>query len=113
MSDTKRNPVERTEPMDQCDEVKRDKVSHTKKESVLETIENITLEIVDDPSLWIKPEFGALRRFVHKVSSHPLVFLPGINPLTSSTILAIHSSTLSKGLIQGIYNRECLSRNNP
>ena len=85
-------------------EIKRDKVSKAKKEVILETIDNVTKAILDEPSLWTSPAFKPLRNFVHSVSLQPNIFPPSINP--SVTLLSKNNpeNGLSCGFIQGIYN---------
>ena len=91
------------------DEIKRDKVSKAKKEVILETIDNVTTAILDEPSLWTSPAFKPLRNFVHSVSSQPNVSPPSVNPSVTLLAKSNPENGLSCGFIKGIYN--CLSTN--
>ena len=86
------------------DEIKRDKVSKAKKEVILETIDNVTTAILDEPSLWTSPAFKPLRNFVHSVSSQPNVFPPSINPSVTLLSKSNAENGLSCGFIKDIFN---------
>ena len=98
------------------DEIKRDKDQKAKRQLLLDTIDNVTSTIIDDPTLWTQPAFKPLRSFVHVVTSKPSMYPSSIHP-EATYVSNVNPTTtnipLSKGFVCGVYDRRCLSSKDP
>ena len=51
------------------DEIKSDKALEAKRHKIISNVDNLTKAILEEPSMWGRPEFANLRKFVELVSN--------------------------------------------
>ena len=56
------------------DETKRYKRAETKRTKIVNNVNNLTTAMLEEPGLWIRPEFQLLRNFVDAVSRNTATF---------------------------------------
>ena len=56
------------------DEIKKDQALDTKRMKIVNNVNNVTKAILEQPSLWHRPEFSTLRDFVQTVTNNPSKF---------------------------------------
>ena len=76
---------------------------------MVDTISNVTDAILENPQLWMKPEFDRLREFAYKTMGAPDLFPPPPNIKTTPTSTSTNIQ-LSKGFISSVYSRQVQNR---
>ena len=56
------------------DEIKRDKRTETIKTKITNNVNNLTTSMLEEPGLWIRPEFQTLRNLVDAASRNTTTF---------------------------------------
>ena len=57
-------------------EIKKNKVIYSKRSKIINNANNVTKAILEEHRLWKRPEFSALRHFVHAVTNNPSKLTP-------------------------------------
>ena len=74
------------------DEIKSDKALEAKRHKIINNVDNLTKAMLEEPSLWGRPEFNNLRKFVELVSNDPSKFPKDSN--MSSIVFKDNDETL-------------------
>ena len=64
-------------------EIKRDKLTEEKTIKIINNVNNVKKDMLEEPSLWVRPEFQKLRYFVDIASNNPSKCPKNYNASTS------------------------------
>jgi hypothetical protein len=106
-------PIQKNKIFPQNEQKATMKALKTKKEVLFTNFNNILAAVLNDPTLWTKPEFQPLHGFSAKVIGNPQMFahaLPNSHEKKKFDGPSKHPP-LTKGLTRSLYARQTISNN--
>ena len=88
-------------------EIKYDQSKQKMQEEVIERVEEFLMNVIQKPTLWMRPELKLIRSYMNVISSDKETFPPPSKSVRIGTINLTPDPVdiLSENFVHGVYNR--------